>query len=66
VALVPVAHEVDAGVTVALVGVVLWGSIAFEATRYREARARIRHEDHQHRRPGDQTALVDDDVREIG
>jgi low temperature requirement protein LtrA len=68
--IVPVAHEVDAGVTVALVGIVLWGAIAFEATRYREARDRIRHEDHQHRHPGDlpvdATPLVDDDVREIG
>lgn len=43
VALVPVAHEVDALLTVAVVDVVLWGLIAFEAVRYAEARDEVRH-----------------------
>lgn len=52
VALVPLAHEVDALVTVALVGAVLWGLIGFESLHPDrggpadpEARRRIRHAD---------------------
>jgi low temperature requirement protein LtrA len=41
-ALVPVATEVDALVALALVTVVCAGLIAYEAIRYREARARVR------------------------
>ena len=44
-AVIPIAHEVDALVTVALVGVVMWGLIAFEAVRYAEARDQVRHAD---------------------
>ena len=44
-AVIPIAHEVDALVTVALVGVVLWGLIAFEAVHYAEARDQVRHAD---------------------
>jgi low temperature requirement protein LtrA len=42
-ALVPLAHEVDALVTVAVVGVVLWSLIAFEALHYADTRDLIRH-----------------------
>ena len=45
VALVPVAHAVDAVATVALAGVVLWGLIAFEDVRFAEARNQVRHAD---------------------
>jgi low temperature requirement protein LtrA len=44
-AVIPIACEVDALVTVALVGAVLWGLIAFEAVHYAEARDRVRHAD---------------------
>jgi low temperature requirement protein LtrA len=44
-ALIPIAHEVDALVTIALVGVVMWGLIAYEAVRYAEARDQVRHAD---------------------
>ncbi len=43
IALVPVAHEVAAVITVGLVGAVMWALIAFEGVRYREARDEIRH-----------------------
>ena len=43
VAYVPLAHEVEALVTVAVVGAVLWGLIAFEGVRYSEARREVRH-----------------------
>jgi low temperature requirement protein LtrA len=42
-ALVPLAHEVDALVTVAVVGVVLWSLIAFEALHYADVRELVRH-----------------------
>ncbi len=41
-ALIPVATEVDAAVAVAMVAVLLAGLIAYEALRFREARARMR------------------------
>ena len=44
-ALVPLAHEVDALITVAVVAVVLWCLIAFEALHYAEARDLVRHAD---------------------
>jgi low temperature requirement protein LtrA len=44
-AVIPVAHEVDALVTVALIGAVMWGLIAFEAVHYAEARDQVRHAD---------------------
>jgi low temperature requirement protein LtrA len=40
---VPVAHEVDALVTVAVVGVVLWALITFEGLRYADSRDLVRH-----------------------
>jgi low temperature requirement protein LtrA len=43
VAFVPLAHEVDALVSVAVVGLVLWCLIAYEAVRYAEARDLVRH-----------------------
>ena len=42
-AVVPVAHEVDAVVTVGAVALVMWALIANEGVRYAEARAEIRH-----------------------
>ena len=42
VALIPVATEVDALVSLALVTHVCAAVIAYEAVRYREARARVR------------------------
>ena len=45
VACVPLAHEVDALVSVAVVAVVLWSLIAFEALHYAEARDLVRHAD---------------------
>jgi low temperature requirement protein LtrA len=42
-ALIPVAHEVDALVTVAAIGVVLWALIVFEAVRFADARDEVRH-----------------------
>ena len=42
-ALIPVAHEVDAVVTVTLVAAVLTVLIAYETVRYAEARAEVRH-----------------------
>ena len=44
-ALVPVAHQVDALVTVAAVAAILWALLAFEALRHAEARHRARHGD---------------------
>ena len=46
--LVPVAHEVDAGVALVLVAVVLWAMLAVEAVRHAEARYEIRHAGHDH------------------
>jgi low temperature requirement protein LtrA len=48
VALIPIAHEVDALITVALVGAVMWGLIAFEAVHYAEFRDRVRHAELPH------------------
>jgi low temperature requirement protein LtrA len=45
-ALVPLAHEFDALVTVALVGAVLWLLIVYESVRFAEARDRVRHGEH--------------------
>lgn len=45
-AFVPLAHEVDALVTIGVVGAVLWGMLLFEAVRHAEARNQIRHADH--------------------
>jgi low temperature requirement protein LtrA len=42
-AFIPLAHEVDALVTVAVVGVVLWCLIAFEVLHYAEVRDGVRH-----------------------
>ena len=42
-ALVPVAHQVEALVTVGLVGAVLWAMIAYESVRYADARHQVRH-----------------------
>ena len=44
-AVIPVARQVDAVVTVGLVAAVLWVLLAFETVRYAEARTRIRHGD---------------------
>jgi low temperature requirement protein LtrA len=43
IALIPMARRVDALVTIAAVGAVLWALIAFETTRYAEGRGRVRH-----------------------
>jgi hypothetical protein len=43
-ALIPVGTEVDALVALALAALVTSSVIAYEAVRYAEARARIRHE----------------------
>ena len=43
IGLVPVAHEVDALVTLALAGAVLWALIVYESVRFAEARNEIRH-----------------------
>jgi low temperature requirement protein LtrA len=45
IAFIPLAHEVDALVTVAVVALVLWCLIAFEALHYAEARDLVRHAD---------------------
>jgi low temperature requirement protein LtrA len=45
IAFIPLAHEVDALVTVAVVALVLWCLIAFEALHYAEARDLVRHGD---------------------
>ena len=45
-ALVPVATEVDALVTLAAVAVVVWAMIAYETTRFGEARQAVRHGTH--------------------
>jgi low temperature requirement protein LtrA len=50
-AFVPLAHEVDALVTVAVVGAVFWGMLAFEVVRYAEARDHVRHADHERHQP---------------
>ncbi|MGH9134211.1 MAG: low temperature requirement protein A [Ilumatobacteraceae bacterium] len=42
-AFLPLAHEVDALVAVAVVSVVLWGFLAFETSRYADSRDQIRH-----------------------
>ena len=42
-ALIPVAHEVDALVALAIVAVACCGLIAYEAIRFRDARDRVRH-----------------------
>jgi hypothetical protein len=47
VALVPLAHRVDAFVTVGMVASVRWATIALEAVRHGEARREIRYEEHQ-------------------
>jgi low temperature requirement protein LtrA len=41
--LVPVAHQVDAVVTLGAVGAVMWALMAFEAVHYRDAREEVRH-----------------------
>jgi len=41
--LVPLGHQVDAWVTVAVVSLVLWALIAFESVRYADARRSARH-----------------------
>ncbi|MCA1675768.1 MAG: low temperature requirement protein A [Actinobacteria bacterium] len=41
-AFVPLAHEVDALVSVAVVGAVLWGLVTFEAVHHAEARNQVR------------------------
>jgi low temperature requirement protein LtrA len=46
-AFLPLAHDTDALVTVAVVGAVLWGLIVFEGVRYAEARRDVRHADHE-------------------
>jgi low temperature requirement protein LtrA len=43
VAIVPIAHQIDALATVAAVNVVLWGLITFESVRYAVARNEVRH-----------------------
>ena len=43
IAVVPLARQVDAVVTVAVVAAVLWGLIMFEGVRYAEARRQVRH-----------------------
>jgi low temperature requirement protein LtrA len=48
-AFVPLAHEADALVTVAVVDAVLWGMLAFELVRYGEARQHVRDADHERR-----------------
>jgi low temperature requirement protein LtrA len=45
-AVVPLAHEVDALVTVAVVSAVLWGLLAVEGVRHAEARRQIRQMEH--------------------
>ena len=44
-AFVPLARHIEALATVAVVGAVLWGLIAFETVRYAEGRNRVRHAD---------------------
>jgi low temperature requirement protein LtrA len=46
IAIVPLARNVDALVTVALVGAVLWLLIGYEGVRFAEARDRVRHGEH--------------------
>jgi low temperature requirement protein LtrA len=45
-ALIPLAHELDALATVGIVGAVLWALIVYESVRYAESRDRVRHGDH--------------------
>jgi low temperature requirement protein LtrA len=45
VAVIPLAHEVDALVTVAVVGVVLWCMITYESLHFAETRDLVRHAD---------------------
>jgi len=49
-ALVPVARQVDALATVAMVVAVLWALLAFESVRYAEARREVRSAEHPHLR----------------
>ncbi len=48
VALIPLAHRVDAVASVAMVALVLWALLVLEAVRYAEARHEIRHAGHTH------------------
>ena len=50
-AVVPLAHEVDALVTLAVVSVVLWALVAFEAQHYADARHQIREAEHARHHP---------------
>ena len=45
-AAIPVAHQVEALVTVAMVDVILWALIAYEGVRFAETRDLVRHADH--------------------
>jgi low temperature requirement protein LtrA len=45
-ALIPLAHEVDALVSIGAVGIVLWVLVAYEAVHYAEARDAVRHAEH--------------------
>jgi len=47
-AFVPLAHEVDALASVAVVATVLWALVAYETFRYGDARREVRHAEHQH------------------
>ncbi len=47
-ALLPLAHEVDALLTVAMVAAVLWALLAFESVRYADARREVRSIEHPH------------------
>ena len=44
-ALVPVAREVDSLVALSMVTGLLWAMIAYEAVRFSDARAQVRHEE---------------------
>jgi low temperature requirement protein LtrA len=46
VALVPLAHRVEALVTVGLVALVLWATITLESVRHAEARRDVRYAEH--------------------
>ena len=46
-AFLPLAHEADAVVAIAVVGAVLWAMLAFELVRYAEARRDVRQADHE-------------------
>jgi low temperature requirement protein LtrA len=52
VALVPAAAEVDALVALAVAVALVWGLVAYEATRFAEVRDAIRHGDHAGPAPG--------------